>query len=279
MTITIPDMLPQLHKGAHEAGSGRACVMNAIAYMNGDKTISDMPSCVYPPFALMAQAINDNICKHTKCQLCESANALGLGLKHDCVTPLCGPCAHKVWMMGVQLIGTAELESDIGEVWRQRQAAIEIGAALVDWEAERYALKRHTETNPFYMISPSLWGTILNDVESYIAGRLPAWQACTALILNAIEEAGGIGVALMARLIQAGGPDLRASILLTLAKRYAESQSWLAAGDWRPDFGHQALAEKMPELVGILRRAAGHAAQADIVITPEQVAKVPVAVA
>lgn len=282
MTITIPDALPQLHEGPHEAGTGRACIMNAIAYMNGDKTISDMPSCVYPPFALMAQAINDNICKHTKCQLCESANALGLRLKHDCVTPLCGPCAHKVWMMGVQLIGTAELNDCL--TWQERRnVAIQIGAALVDWDAERRALQRHDETDPNYGVSVARWGAVLTAVEGVVAGTawpqmLPlTWPQMLPLTqISGIEGAGGRGLAGMVRLIQASA-DQRVSALKHLGDWYAEQHAW--NGRWNFAYGKEKLMDKMPELVGILRRAAGHAEQADIILTEEDVAKVPVAVA
>lgn len=275
MTITIPDALPQLHTGVHEAGSGRACIMNAIAYMNGDRQISDMPSCVYPPFALMAQAINDNICKHTKCQLCESANAVGL--KHNCATPLCGPCAHKVWMMGVQLIGTAELSHLLSWTGR-RDVAIQIGSALVDWDVERHALQRHAETDRGYMVSPTQWSAVQNSVTSVICGR-PGWtQQVTALQINAIQEAGGVGLADTVRLIQAPSPAARDSVLVAMGKRYADRHAWLE-GMWKIGYGYEMLAEKLPDLVGILRRAAGHAEQADIVITPEQVAKVPAGVA
>jgi hypothetical protein len=114
--ITIPLALPELHVGAHGPDTGRACIMNAIAYMKGDAQISDMPDCVWGPFARTAQMVNDRICLHQTTTLTDepiwsSLYATPVISGYRAVHKLCGPCAHRVWMMGVPLIGTAELAS------------------------------------------------------------------------------------------------------------------------------------------------------------------------
>lgn len=95
MELTIPDQLPQLALGFHEEGSGMACIMNAISYINGDKQISDMPNCVFAPLAQVAQALNDSICG-------EMIIAARDGLL------LCPQHTHMMWLYGARLIGTGE---------------------------------------------------------------------------------------------------------------------------------------------------------------------------
>lgn len=273
MTILVPDALPQLHKGAHAPDSGRACVMNAIAYINGDKEISDMPACVYPPFALLAQSINDNYCSHTKCTFCEADEG-----SHDCVTPLCSPCAHQVWMTGVQLIGTAELATRLTPHER-RWVAIEIGAAFIDWDTEQDAMIRSTETDNGIWVGANRWKDTLAGVQAVISQRGPWSLRLSTPFIHNIEQAGGAQLAHMIRLIQAPSPSLRDGCVLQLGKGYAQAKAWASPVGWSTPYGYRKLAEKMTDVVGILRRAAGHAEQADVVLTEEQVAKVPVAVA
>jgi hypothetical protein len=85
----IPNALPQLATGSHEAGSGKACIMNAISYLNGDTRITDMPDCAYPLLAKTAQSINDSLCTHRQGEL------------------LCRECSHQMWLLGARIIGTA----------------------------------------------------------------------------------------------------------------------------------------------------------------------------
>lgn len=277
-TVTIPDFLPQLHRGAQEVGSGKACINNAIAYMSGDAVLSDMPDCVYPPFARMAQMVNDNICDHTPCSLCESAAQLKLS--HICDTALCPACSHRVWLMGAQLIGTAELVKDM--TWEQeRRAAIAIGAALVDWEVERHHLQRADETfeSSGVPVSPVTWARMLNEAQSVAGGAQASWWQQSPITLGWIEEGGGQSLVIMHRLIHATSRRVREDMAAELARCYFR-QTFFAYPLLSPErFGSLSLLAKIPQLVGILRRAAGRAAQADIVITAEQVAKVPVAVA
>lgn len=92
MTETTPDQLPLLSVGSHDRGSGNACIMNAISYLQGDLEITDAPGCVYEPFQVPAVAINDHLCVHR-------------------VAPdprLCDTCSHEMWLLGARLIGTAE---------------------------------------------------------------------------------------------------------------------------------------------------------------------------
>lgn len=93
--------LPQLAVGDQRHTSGSACIMNAIAWLEGDSQISDLPNCVWKPLAYLAQMVNDNVCqeghpgRHVKRQA------------HSHITYLCPGCSHQMWMIGVRLIGSA----------------------------------------------------------------------------------------------------------------------------------------------------------------------------
>lgn len=58
--MTTPDFLPTLSSGAHGPGSGRACVMEYVSLLAGEKW-SDMPSCTHPALARAAQRVNDSL--------------------------------------------------------------------------------------------------------------------------------------------------------------------------------------------------------------------------
>lgn len=94
----IPDSLPTLSVGSHGAGTGSMCVMNALSYLKGDKSITDFPDCTDPFLARVAQILNDQVCTHQVTRT----------LKHDQVSELCGKCSHDVWLFGSKLMGTAE---------------------------------------------------------------------------------------------------------------------------------------------------------------------------
>lgn len=51
----------RLAKGSHSAGSGQGCVMNVVSWLQGDKTITDYPSCVVKPLAALMQSLNDTL--------------------------------------------------------------------------------------------------------------------------------------------------------------------------------------------------------------------------
>lgn len=112
------DGLPQLAVGGHREGSGMACIMNAVSYLNGDKHITDTPDCVWRPLAETVQVVNDGICRDSHpgssiveqwvCHMFPSGRHV-----HDgtCVQRpslvMCPSCTHKMWMIGARLIGTA----------------------------------------------------------------------------------------------------------------------------------------------------------------------------
>jgi hypothetical protein len=53
----------RLARGSHQPGSGKGCAMNVISYTNGDKCITDFPSCSARPLAIVVQACNDLLAK------------------------------------------------------------------------------------------------------------------------------------------------------------------------------------------------------------------------
>lgn len=57
---TIPDGLPSLAKGAHAEGVGKACVMEYISVITGDKW-TDQPDCTNLVVAKAAQSVNDHL--------------------------------------------------------------------------------------------------------------------------------------------------------------------------------------------------------------------------
>lgn len=127
----IPNGLPTLAAGSHGAGSGKACIMNAISYLNGDKKITDMPNCVDPYLAVCAQWLNDSICSHDETgRPIDITELMGTG-----PIDLCPPCAHAVWMAGAALIGTAE-------AWKGVSRLDQIRAYL---RMVRAAILRHTD--------------------------------------------------------------------------------------------------------------------------------------
>lgn len=87
---SLPDALPILAVGSHVRGSGKACIMNAISYLNGDSQITDFPGCADPVLARLAQRLNDGICRHREGEV------------------LCSACSGVVWRLGTRLIGTAD---------------------------------------------------------------------------------------------------------------------------------------------------------------------------
>jgi hypothetical protein len=49
----------RLARGSHRPGSGKGCAMNVISYINGDKQVTDFPSCSARPLSLLVQSSND----------------------------------------------------------------------------------------------------------------------------------------------------------------------------------------------------------------------------
>ena len=56
----IPEFLPTLSVGAHDPGSGEACVMEMVSLLAGEEW-SDRPSCTHPALAAMARNVNDRL--------------------------------------------------------------------------------------------------------------------------------------------------------------------------------------------------------------------------
>lgn len=54
----IPDFLPSISAGAHDAGDGEACVMEYVSLLAGEEW-SDRPECTHPVLAHEARTVND----------------------------------------------------------------------------------------------------------------------------------------------------------------------------------------------------------------------------
>lgn len=95
----IPDALPQLAVGGHSRGSGKACIMNALSYLNGDTVITDMPDCADPLLARLTIYANDHICQH------RTNHLAGITVRLPILCPL---CTGLMWRAGLRLIGTGD---------------------------------------------------------------------------------------------------------------------------------------------------------------------------
>lgn len=56
----IPDALPTLSAGSHHEVEGKACVMEYVALISGERW-TDMPKCTLPMLSIAAQELNDSI--------------------------------------------------------------------------------------------------------------------------------------------------------------------------------------------------------------------------
>lgn len=54
----IPDGLPSLSVGCHEPGEGKACIMEYVSVLAGEK-FNHLPACTNPMIARLAWAVND----------------------------------------------------------------------------------------------------------------------------------------------------------------------------------------------------------------------------
>jgi hypothetical protein len=56
--MTVPDFLPTLSAGSHDAEHGEACVMEYVSLLAGEEW-SDRPECTHPLLAHEARTTND----------------------------------------------------------------------------------------------------------------------------------------------------------------------------------------------------------------------------
>lgn len=67
-TGAIPDSLPSLAHGAHDAEAGEACVMEYVSLLAGEEW-SDRPECTHPILAHEARTTNDLLLDHDRQRL------------------------------------------------------------------------------------------------------------------------------------------------------------------------------------------------------------------
>ncbi|MCW2750753.1 MAG: hypothetical protein JWR83_1863 [Aeromicrobium sp.] len=66
--MTVPDFLPTLSHGAHDADAGEACVMEYVSLLAGEEW-SDRPECTHPILAHQARTTNDLLLNHDRPRL------------------------------------------------------------------------------------------------------------------------------------------------------------------------------------------------------------------
>jgi hypothetical protein len=270
-TVTIPDFLPQLYVGKHGKDSGRACIMNAFAYMKGDVEISDLPDCVWQPFAKMAQVINDRMCVHLTEEVTDEpiigvsgvngAPARTIGFRT--VNKLCSHCAHEVWMMGVPLIGTAELANKL--TWaQQRKFLLHMGLRLIhqmnSTPGARYSREHYT-------IIAKIEAIAYGDGKGYMLmdeRETEYTRNCSSFFAR---------LALMARL---GAKAHEYDEVANLAWEWVNGQGLV--NDLGFHSGAYALSRQLTTFVDWLHQAAGQQAPREYTVTEDEVAKIPVTV-
>lgn len=160
--IEFPHPL-RLAIGSHRPGTGAGCAMNVISYQNGDREITDYPSCSAPPLARLVQKANDMICNHTE-------------PTHDHPRLLCPPCSQIVLDLGHATVGTGESDQWTLQRW--------LRSLLVDskWGVAQYV---RAGDIPLVMhvadllaagrdVSGSHWMAARNDMAQ--ASRIAGWH-------------------------------------------------------------------------------------------------------
>lgn len=66
--MAVPDFLPTLSHGAHDADAGEACVMEYVSLLAGEEW-SDRPECTHPILAHEARTANDLLLDHDRARL------------------------------------------------------------------------------------------------------------------------------------------------------------------------------------------------------------------
>ncbi len=66
--VTVPEFLPTLSHGAHDAEAGEACVMEYVSLLAGEEW-SDRPECTHPILAHEARTTNDLLLDHDRPRL------------------------------------------------------------------------------------------------------------------------------------------------------------------------------------------------------------------
>jgi hypothetical protein len=66
--MAVPDFLPTLSHGAHDADAGEACVMEYVSLLAGEEW-SDRPECTHPILAHEARTTNDLLLDHDRPRL------------------------------------------------------------------------------------------------------------------------------------------------------------------------------------------------------------------
>lgn len=270
-TIAIPDALPQLFVGKHKQGTGRACIMNAVAYMAGDKDITDMPDCVWPPFATIAQAINDHLCPHLT-EIVTDELIVSKGLHHRVVHKLCDNCAHDVWMMGATLIGTAEAGHQLTRHDHAR-LLIRMAYRAMDWGIIVNVAKRHRD---FW----HLFNRIVPYAEKVVNGETPARRldlnGDEGSTLDHMQEYGTLkAFAHFGRLVHLVSHDIATAGAFASAMYSTTTANYLV-NDLGQRCGARRLLHYMPTFITWLHEAAGTPEPKAYTVTEAQVAKVPV---
>jgi hypothetical protein len=143
----------RLAAGSHKAGSGFGCVMNIISWENGDRVITDYPTCVDPTLAEMAQAINDMGCTHGA-WLCHDTGKFHSSSDEliTCASRvsnaghahlLCADCSTKVIEFGHELVGTGFPLDDLYDRYQQgwKRIAGQLGVVTVGDLSAPFAIR------------------------------------------------------------------------------------------------------------------------------------------
>lgn len=168
--MDVVNDFPRLAVGPHLAGSGKGCIMNVISHWNGDKQITDMPSCTHPVLAKIAQILNDTICTHrTGDLLCVDCSTIMFGYEPLLVGTLEPTNQFQAKRLSVTM--AVSMRPIVEPLWRPEDR--EFCSADFD------AAQRWLDENIFsYVNSRNVY--IPNDVVAHHSAAAAAYTAYTA---------------------------------------------------------------------------------------------------
>lgn len=109
MPITDFTAPPRLAVGSHPHSTTYMCAMNVLSWENGDKRITDMPSCTPRPLASMVQLVNDRLCTH----ITEETDPR----TGENIRVLCAPCSVTMLRLAHNTVGAPDLTVGRGWGW------------------------------------------------------------------------------------------------------------------------------------------------------------------
>ncbi|MDX6275984.1 MAG: hypothetical protein QOJ72_112 [Nocardioidaceae bacterium] len=192
--MTVPDFLPTLSHGAHDADAGEACVMEYVSLLAGEEW-SDRPECTHPILAHEARTTNDLLLDHDRPRLVPLVSRL-FGTTEDSsdlrahlriaqarqliglLDPAARPRALAAVTRAESWLGREGDEHDVRQAFAD---AIAFPTVLGDLDAEHAAFHEQASRMFPFVLSPELGADEAYAVTALvIAHRIAASGECLA---------------------------------------------------------------------------------------------------